>query len=264
METQLRIIRQRLDSHGALVVAGYCRDTVQKLQIRQIPIDIVHVIIALCTAIESWNSELKGNNIVVKGTDHDTIEYVAEKDVNGAQSAYGMQPISGGGIHRWKLEIVKLNMGQIGDIYDCLVVGLVTGEMNKAKKDVNTYFGGFGSQQCAFAVRKRVNNGVCLRVRVGNWRKKMKGSCGQGDVIGMTLDLNTGTVALTINGEETGDAYKGLPIEETYHLAASLTGAGTALKILSYEMLPYVTIQMKPSAGHGKISREQRYLRSMD
>lgn len=106
VETQVKAIRQRLQSHGAMFVAGFCRENIKKLKLEGIPLDIVQIIIAQCSAIECWNSELTGKHILVIGKDHESIKLA----VRGAQSAYGMLPIDGSGIHRWKIKIAELKM----------------------------------------------------------------------------------------------------------------------------------------------------------
>ena len=111
-----------------------------------------------------------------------------------------------------------------------LAIGLVTGNMDKASKDVNTYFGGFGSKQFEFAIRK-----CDLRLRIGQKRISVSGRCKEGDVIGVKLDLNEGTVSCTVNDKNKGGLLPGLPKNEIYHLAASMTGTGTTIKIVSYQ-----------------------------
>merc|ERR1712228_691552 len=106
-----------------------------------------------------------------------------------------------------------------------LAVGLVTGDMNRERKDVNTYFGGFGSKQFELAISRRRCDGhplkTYLRLRRGNKRINLKQTCGEGDVIGITLDLNRGSVSCSVNDEVIGYDLDGLPKNETYRLAAS-------------------------------------------
>ena len=132
------------------------------------------------------------------------------------------------------------------------MIGLVTGAMDKASKDINTFFGGYDSKKFELAILRSTysttfGKGFHLRVRVGGKRETLKGSCGEGDVIGITLDLNNGTVSCTINDEERGDVYEGLPKNETYRLAASLTRTGTTLRIASYEKLTCTTNHRIPA-----------------
>ena len=102
--------------------------------------------------------------------------------------------------------------------------------MDKASKDVNTYFGGFGSKQFEFAIRT-----YDLGLRIGQKRFNVKGKCKERDVIGFKIDLNEGTVSCTVNDKDKGPVLKGLPKNEIYHLAASITGTGTTMKIVSYQ-----------------------------
>ena len=196
LEIQLRFIRDRGWSNDSLLVAAFCRKYVTTQLLSN---EIVDVIVAFFTVMESWNTELKGDHIIVKGTDNDTIEFTKDYSFNSAscaESAYGMQPVSDEGIHQWKVEIVRLKDNGITLIP--LSVGLVTGDMNRERKDVNTYFGGFGSKQFELAISRRMSSHghpkeTYLTLRCGNQRINLRQTCGEGDVIGITLHLNQGS-----------------------------------------------------------------------
>ena len=79
------------------------------------------------------------------------------------------------------------------------------------------------------------SGGGPLKSLAGIRFKKYGTVCKEGDVVGMDLDLNKGTLAFTVNGQDQGVAFEDIATDQEYRLAVSLTGNGNTMQIISYQ-----------------------------